>query len=243
MHIYVLNLERRNDRLSHFFEECKREGIEKDKITVFKGLDAQTYVFSEEEKNMFKNTQFDINTDTGRGCMCNQLGHYYMLMDMIEKGYDKCIIFQDDVRFRRGFVKDIENLEYNLPQDAEIVWLGFHLHAAGSSFKDFPIDEDYEKTYVKEKINDYCCKLTDDINPCSLAYIVTRECAKKYVEYAKTEITEATDNQYNIYLRNKNIMYASYDVLCTGNSNFKSDIFKYDDNAIGRDILEMLENL
>jgi len=75
MHIYVLNLERRKDRLSHFFEECKREGIEKDKITVFKGLDAQTYIFSEQEKNMFKNTQFDINTDTGRGCMCNQLVH------------------------------------------------------------------------------------------------------------------------------------------------------------------------
>ena len=164
-------------------------------------------------------------------------------MDMIEKGYEKCIIFQDDVRFRRGFVKDIENLSTAFPDDTEIIWLGFHLEGTGSYFKDFPIDEQYERTYVKEKINDYCCKLTDDINPCSLAYIVTRECAKKYVEYAKTEIKQSTDNQYNIYLRNKDIMYASYDVLCTGNSKFKSDIFKYDDHAIGRDILEMLENL
>ena len=39
MHIYVLNLERRKDRLSHFFEECEREGIEKDKIeSAIRGL-------------------------------------------------------------------------------------------------------------------------------------------------------------------------------------------------------------
>jgi GR25 family glycosyltransferase involved in LPS biosynthesis len=173
--IYLINLERRNDRLDHFLTECKREDIDRDKIQIFKAFDAKTYNLKVKELKMFENIDFDLNVFHGKPCICNQLSHYNILLDMVKKKYKKCIIFQDDVRLKRNFKKDINNVLNNLPRNSEFVWIGLHKMAAGSYFEDFPIDHIYERYYVKEKVNDYVCRLNDDINPCSLAYIATYE--------------------------------------------------------------------
>ena len=52
------------------------------------------------------------------------------------------------------------------------------------------------------------------------------------VEYFnKNNFKRATDGNFNDYLRDKDINYGSNLVLVTGNSSFKSDIFKSDDNT------------
>jgi hypothetical protein len=86
--------------------------------------------------------------------------------------------------------------------------------------------------------------LNDDINPCSLAYIATYEGAVNYIEHVNKYVFKyATDGNFNKYLLSKNIMYSSYDVLCTGNSDFKSDVFEMDYIAVARDMFDILNML
>lgn len=244
--IYLINLERRKDRLDHFLNECKRENVDMSKVVIFKAIDAKTYNIKENELKMFNSVDF-INANYSKPCMCNQLSHYNILLDIVKKKYKKCVIFQDDVRFKNNFVNHLNNILNNMPKDSEIVWIGLNSKGAGSYFEDFPINEDESKvdrSYVGERVNNYVCKLSKGINPHSLAYIITYEGAKKYIEYIKkVGFRKATDGCFNDYLENKGIMYGSYDVLCTGNSKFKSDVFEVDDNAISRDMLDMLECL
>jgi len=239
--IYLINLERRKDRLNHFLNECKRESIPMNKFQRFSAIDSKTYNPSEEELKMFKNIDFDLNNSSGKACMCNQLSHYNIILDIIKNKYKKCIIFQDDVRLKHNFNNELNNVLNNIPKDAEIIWIGLHKIGSGSYFEDFPLDINYDKYYSKEKVNDAVCRLNDDINPCSLAYIITYNGAKKYIEYLRQEgFIHATDINFRDYLLSKNIHYGSYNVLCTGNSKFKSDVFEIDDNAIARDMLELL---
>ena len=145
------------------------------------------------------------------------------------------------IESKHGFKNEINYVLDNLTKESEIIWIGLHKTGAGSYFEDFPLDNNYNKYYVKEKINNYICKLNHDINPCSLAYIITYNGAKKYIEYIRKHgFIHATDINFRDYLLSKNIHYGSYNVLCTGNSNFKSDVFEIDDNAIARDMLELL---
>ena len=239
--VYLINLERRSDRLDHFFEECKRENISTDNVEIFKAYDAKTYKLSEEEISMFNNVDFGMNSIHSKPCMCNQLSHYRILKDIVKKKYKKCIIFQDDVRFRNNFSEDVNKVLENIPDDGEIVWIGLHKLAAFSYFEEFDMNDTSDKYYVKERLNDYVCKYDDNINPCSLAYIITYEGAKKYTKYVeKKGFLYATDKNFNQYLLENDIMYGSYDVLCTGNSKFKSDVFESDNFAIERDMMELL---
>lgn len=239
--IYLINLERRKDRLDHFLNECKREKICMNNIDIFKAFDAKTYELNKKEEDMFDKIKFDKSIIHIKPCMCNQLSHYYILEDIVKKKYKKCIIFQDDVRLKNNFLVEMNNLINNIPKDTEILWLGLHKEAYGSYFEDFPLNDVYQRYYVKDKINDYVCKYESNINPCSLAYLVTYNGAKNYLKYLKeNKIKNATDHCFNEYLVRKDIMYGSFDVLCTGNSKFKSDVFETDDNAISRDMLELL---
>jgi GR25 family glycosyltransferase involved in LPS biosynthesis len=244
--IYLINLERRKDRLDHFLNECDRENIDMSKLVNFKAFDAKTYNIKEDELKMF-NSEFEKNSMYSKNCMCNQLSHYNILLDIVKKKYKKCVIFQDDVRFKNNFVRHLNNVLDNMPKDSDIIWIGLHNKGSGSYFQDFPINEEESKidrSYIGEKINNYVCKLSKGINPCSLAYIITYEGAKRYLEYIrKVGFSKATDGCFNDYLEGKGIMYGSYDVLCTGNSKFKSDVFEIDDNAISRDMLDILECL
>jgi GR25 family glycosyltransferase involved in LPS biosynthesis len=240
--IYLLNLEKRKDRLNHFIEECKRERVDINKLQIFKGLDAENYNLKDSEIKLFSKNM-DINTYTGKACACNQLGHYYIFMDMIKNNYDMCLIFQDDARFKKDFIKDLEITIKNVPEDAEIVWIGLHKVAVLSLFEDFPIDENYEAYYIKSKIkeNDHVSIYKDDVNPASLAYILTKKGAINYIQYInKTKFNYVTDENFNKYLIDNNKMYGSSKILVTGNSKFKSDIFKYDNNALEREMLELL---
>lgn len=247
INIFLINLDRRNDRFSHFIEECKRENLSLEKFKRFSAIDGEKYTFSKKEIELFEKSDIDVKTDTGKGCMGNQLSHYYILKDIIKNQYPLTLIFQDDVKLKNGFVKDlehvIEDVNKNIESiEIEIVWIGLHKIGSGSFFIDFPINDEYEKYYVKEKISENLCKLKPEINPASLAYLITLEGAKRYVEHIEKQggFLRATDINFRDYLLQKDKMYSSYKVLCTGNSNFKSDIFKYDDNAIAREMEELL---
>ena len=224
--IYFINLDRRPDRYEHFLKQCHDNNIEYNKISRFKALDGNLYEFSKKEKNMFINIDYKTK-HFSKKIMGNQLSHYYILKEMIEKNYNYIIIFQDDVQFRNNFKNELDNVINNIPENAEIVNIGFHKFASYNQFIPWNLNQkDEEKEMVKININDYICILNDTVNPCSLGYIVTLKGAINLINHFNTiGFLRATDWNYNDYLRNKNIFYGSRLVLCTGNPNFGSDIF------------------
>jgi GR25 family glycosyltransferase involved in LPS biosynthesis len=224
--IYYINLDRRQDRKEHFEAQCKKEKVSMDKVVRYQALDGNTYNFSEEQTKMFSRCDF-LGKPFEKKIMGNQLSHYNILKDMVDNKYEYIIILQDDVMFKTGFNKRLDKVMNSIPEDAEIINIGFHKYAAYDKFIpwDLNTSNDY-KEIGKTKINEEICILQDTINPCSLGYIVTLKGAINLLNFFnKYGFFRATDWNYNDYLRMKNIFYGTTTVLCTGNPNLGSDIF------------------
>jgi len=67
----------------------------------------------------------------------------------------------------------------------------------------------------------------EGVNPCSLAYVVSREGAAAFLRHVvrRGGFPRATDGNFNDYLEAKGIFYGSRRVLATVNASFGSNIF------------------
>ena len=227
--MYYINLERRPDRNMHFINECKRQELPMDKVFRVNAIDGMTYTFSIDEYSSFKHADFlHLPRTTVDKLMGNQLSHYYILHDIIQNNYKNCIILQDDAIFIPEFKKYIDEMIPNIPDDAEIVNIGLHKVAEYSYFESWVFNtgsNDVDKI-SKEVVNPYICKMKPDMNPCSLAYIVTLQGAKNMIAYFnEIGFKKATDHNFNEYLIEKDIFYSSNIILVTGNPSLGSDIF------------------
>lgn len=227
--IYYINLDRRPDRNIHFINECKSQELPTDKVYRMKAIDGLTYMFCLDEYSLFKYADFlHFPQNTVHKLMGNQLSHYYILHDIVRKNNEYSIILQDDAIFIPGFKQYINELMPNIPEDAEIVNIGLHAVAEYSYFEPWKFNtttNDVDKI-SKHVVNSHICKMTPDMNPCSLAYIVTLQGAKNMIEYFNTHgFRKATDHNFNEYLVEKDIFYSSNTILVTGNPKLGSDIF------------------
>lgn len=244
--IFVINLERRPERLAHFRAECERVRIPKHLIRVWQAVDGQTHMFTADELQMFSPSDLDAASDTGRGCMANQLSHLQILRHIRDTpSLKQCLIFQDDVRFADDFWPCIQSVSTEMSaQKLPFVWVGFHKIGAGSYFEDFDLGDVWNRSHILETRSLEIGTLRPDVNPASLAYLVSREGAMAYLRHVETfGIQHATDINFRDFLLAYNMFCGSCRVLCTGNSLFKSDIFKYDDHALSRDLLELLQDM
>ncbi len=224
--IYYINLNRAPDRKEHFLKQCKKESISTKKIKRFEAIDGKTYEFSEEQKVMFSNSDFRHQPFAPK-IMGNQLSHYSILKEMIKHQYKYILVLQDDAILRNGFISHINHLVSNVPNDAEMINFGFHAYASYESFQPWDLSSEDDSLLCKEKINDSVCRLKDELNPCSLGYLMTLQGAINMVDYFKNNgFLHATDCNFNNYLKQKNIFYFTNSVLTTGNNNFESSIFK-----------------
>jgi len=226
--IFYINLLRRPDRNDFFLNSCKKAKIPLKKIERFEAFDGQIYKPTDEEKLMFINCNYS-KKKFYNNILCNQLGHYYLLKEIINRKYKYAIICQDDIYFKNNFIDYINNLMENIPPNSEIINLGNHLYAVGDKFKPWNLLNTSEEDFNligKKKINNFICELNNNYNPCSLAYIVTLQGAINLVEYFNNNgFKKATDINYNNYCIEKNIYYSSLPILCTGNPELGSDIF------------------
>lgn len=246
--VYVINLERRPDRLAHFHRECEREGIPNQSIRVWKAVDGMSHTLSPEERTLFEHSDLDPNTETGKGCIANQLSHLQVMRDIIseESKVDVALVFQDDVRLGKDFWKRVNTVaaEMRTIPNSSFVFVGFHAIGAGSYFVDYDLEKVEENLFWTEQLTPHIGRLHPEINPASLAFLVTKEGARAYLNHIdRFGILHATDRNQNGYLIERNQFLSTFPVLCTGNSQFKSDIFKYDEHAVTRDLLELLEDL
>ena len=225
-YIFFINLERRPDRKEHFLKQCVKHDLPFEKIIRFDAIDGTTYEFEERHYKMFEDATY-INKPFAKKIMGNQLSHYHILKHMVKEGYQNILVLQDDAVFRPDFVSYLENIMKNIPHDAQIINIGLHKFAAEATFVPWDFSDPTEDEYIIEKpVNDSVCYWNRNINPCSLAYIVTTRGAKKLVEYFdKVGFKEATDRNFNDYLVNRRVFYGSTRVLVTTNMQFDSDIF------------------
>jgi len=227
--IYFINLNRREDRKNHFLNQCIKENIPLNKVCRIEAIDGLQYKFHINELNMFSNANFLKNPDIIiKKLIGNQLSHYYLLKEIIKKNQKLAIIFQDDAVLIPNFMDYINNIIKNLPSETEIINIGLHKECDLDTFEswDFAINgNDFDKI-GSQKINEYICKMKHEINPCSLAYIVTLEGAKNIVNhFEKYGFRKATDYNFNDYLLIKDIFYSSNTILVTGNPHLGSDVF------------------
>ena len=229
--IFYINLSRRKDRNEHFLNSCKNVGIPLEKIERYEALDGLTYEPSVHEKLMFKNCDY-INKSYYNNIVCNQLGHYNLLKEIIDKNYKFTIICQDDVYFRNDFIEQLNKLMENIPSNAEIINIGLHSYANGKNFIPWDLTKSFKQDYKiigKYLLNNNLCLMKNKSSKyvCSLAYIITLEGAINLVKYFNTNgFMRATDGNFNDYCIKKNIFYCSLPVLTTGNNNLGSDIFQ-----------------
>jgi len=223
--LYYINLERRVDRKEHFLNECKKANIPDYKIKRFEAFDGNSYDFDEDDLILFRKVDY-LGKSFEKKIIGNQLSHYYILQEMIEKRYKYIIICQDDVIFRDNFLLYLNRVMNSIPSDAEIINIGFHKFAAYEHFVPWDFSNANDLDQLGVKLNDNICILNKTVNPCSLAYIVTLKGAINLVLFFKRYgFFRATDWNYNDYLNYKNIFYGSSTVLCTGNPSLGSDIF------------------
>jgi GR25 family glycosyltransferase involved in LPS biosynthesis len=225
--IFWLNLDRRPDRKQHFLQQCDNEYISENILQRFSALDGLSYILSEDEKNLFsKNYSCDIKYINK--VQCNQLGHYYMLKEIVDKKYENVLIVQDDVVFCKNFIDNVNNVLEHMPNDAEFVHIGLHMSAFYDKSSAFPLDElENDSIYYEQtKINEFICKGRHTVHPASLGFICTQKGAQKMLQYIiSNKFDNATDHFYNNYHKNQDIFYISRKILCTGNPNLGSDIF------------------
>lgn len=221
---YYINLTRREDRKNNIIEQFNKANIPFDKIERFEAIDGSTYIFNDIEKSFFNYPKYTIFSNR---IMSNQLSHHTIMKEMIKNNYKYIVVMQDDAILRNNFCNILTDIILNLPDNAEMINIGYHKYAVLDNFIewDFNNMNDYE-LLGKNKINEYICELKDDMNPCSLAYILTYDGAKNMIKYfEENKFQRPTDRDFNYYLKNKNIFYASIPVLVTGNPKFGSDIF------------------
>jgi GR25 family glycosyltransferase involved in LPS biosynthesis len=228
--LYFINLNRREDRKNHFLNECVKTNIPMNKVCRVEAIDGLLYNFHRNELTMFSNADFLIHPDNIiKKIMGNQLSHYYLLKEIIRENLQFTIICQDDAVFIPNFMDYIDNVTSNLPTDAELINIGLHKEAeySFSSAWNFNIEGNDNDKISKQVVNEYVCKMKPELNPCSLAYILTLEGAKNIVQHFEMNgFKYATDYNFNEYLINKDIFYSSSTILVTGNPQLGSDIFK-----------------
>jgi GR25 family glycosyltransferase involved in LPS biosynthesis len=223
MKFFYINLLRRKNRNIHFLNECLKQNIPISQLHRFDAIDGLTHCFTDEELQLFKKSDFN-KYEFKNKIMGNQLSHWYIFKEIIKNEYPVTVIFQDDAILRENFVEHLQNVIKNIPDDAEIVNIGFYKSAIQLNYQYWDLSSPEELPGTK--INNFICKLEHGVNPCSLAYIITLKGAINMVNYfEKNGFLRATDGNFNDYLEERDIFYGSNVPLVSGNNLFQSDVF------------------
>jgi GR25 family glycosyltransferase involved in LPS biosynthesis len=115
--IYVLNLKKRDERLS--LTQKRLKFVEIENFTVFNGVDGSVMkrlweVYSE-KNTFFKNPNYI-------GC---SLSHLSIYADAIEKGYQRILVIEDDNRIHRSVNSLMEKYVPQVPEWKDLLYLGF----------------------------------------------------------------------------------------------------------------------
>ncbi len=173
--IFVINLERRKDRLIEFIDRIRNHTTMSLKdITLFKAIDGKKLHPTKDIKYLFRNC--DHNYQSGISGCC--LSHYDIWRNISGSNYiDKALVLEDDAMIFDGIdpVKVWnEDIYPNYPEDCDLLLVG---KSEG---------EDREKSYVHNIFTEdgiFSKKFKSCMTPMgTTAYVFTKKLAQKYIE-------------------------------------------------------------
>ena len=174
---YIINLERRKDRLDRF--NTTHPTI-KDRVYKWKATDGRALTLTKELVYLFRQNDFGWKKSV-MGCALSHLGLWEKLAnDSLAKQY---LILEDDVRFEdRWLVKWMQAAKH-IPKDADVIYLGGVLPPNKAAFP-----------AIIEKVNDYFGRVAKNdffgqarryFHFCNYSYILTKSGATKLMELIK----------------------------------------------------------
>lgn len=117
--VYVINLERRKDRLEHITKEFKKIDVSFKRVNAIDGNDIE---------------KFNNLSSAEIACLRSHVG---VIQESIEKNYKRIAIFEDDIIFCDDFEKRFEYYSSNIPDDWDIMYLGGTHYGNGVEVKPF----------------------------------------------------------------------------------------------------------
>jgi len=193
--IFVLSLPRLTDRLAELKKNLSGlnyelfEGLDKNEITIdemrSKGLYSKEYF----------NQLYPGIEDMHPGMLCCALGHVNIYKKIIEMGYNKTLILEDDVIADDHAVRQFPSIITELPSDWELFYLGYEkneqqglkekikqlLYYIFPPYSKFKIYRKYIKRYYPITLSTHIARA--GFHDCSHAYAVTPNGAKKLLAH------------------------------------------------------------
>ena len=237
--LFYINLNRRSERRQHM-EQQLRNFSDTFHVSRFVAFDGTSYNFSPDDKRHFRErwfshmVEFDVPSTSNPALMGNILSHYTLWKTLLRTGDPFCFIMQDDVQLFSDFGAELQRVTRTLPNGTFVVWIGLtHHHAPGENQHAWPVEEDYDPDLFSSRDSDLpntIGRCYDRINPCSTAYVLTREGAEHLVHEVESKgFPCVTDCFMNEVLLRLNKHFISRKVLCTVPTQiFTSDIFPFE---------------
>jgi len=226
---YVINLERRPDKLIEFFD---RYPYKKENVEIFKAVDGSKITLTDEIKKILinyikKNPHKDGKYGPIKGELGCTLSHIKIWKSIINNEdldlNDMVAIFEDDAFFYHDFDK-IWN-KNNIPNDVDLLYIGGR----------------FNENYIPKNILNWCkiknnLYVTNFEDRTTHSYIISKKGAYKLLKLVEEDggIYHAIDH----WLRDKIQFLKSYTILpllCWSPLNYKSDIKRNGKNYFNLD--------
>ena len=172
--IFVINLERRKDRLAEFIDRIKtKTTLPLKDIILFKAIDGKNNLYPTKDiKYLCRNCDYDYQP----GIIGCALSHYDIWRNISGSNYiDKALIFEDDAMI----FNDIdpvkvwnESIYKNYPEDCDLLLLGKSMH-----------DKNKEDMHSEDGIFTKKFKWPNMCPMGATAYVLSKRLAQKYIEF------------------------------------------------------------
>ena len=217
---FIVNLERRPDRKESMIELFKKNDI--DDYTFYKAVDGRDLILTDEIYTLFKGNDF-ANRKNFIGCA---LSHYYLWqeLDRDNSNIKYYTVFEDDILTVENF-KDKLNISKKYIEDnlntIDILFLGYHV----------PKGKEELKLNDKKNILSFDVLTKEIYVGGTFGYIITRNGAKKILDYIKTTgikhgidyVMKIADNLNNYQVKSHLVLS---DWVSDPSENIDSDIQK-----------------
>ena len=169
---YVINLKKRPDRLSAFYEKFRKfHNDKKTSLFLKEAVDAEELESNENYKKLFKNKK----TRLTKGEIACFLSHYEVFKEIIDKKLNFAVIYEDDVEFHSKFAEISNKVFEEIPKDFQLLYLGGRHTCVYAQYlepitpnisKHFPTiisPVDSDRTTHAYIISNSCCQILCDL--------------------------------------------------------------------------------
>ncbi len=132
-HTYVLNLDRRPDRINTMKKELKKIGIFNwSRFPAVDGKQSPHYeewqTYRRQRMTQKEKIKYQRKAIGSAGSWAILKSMYLMIKDAIKKNYQTILVMQDDLLFHRNYVAEMLKMPMNIPKNWKLLYLGATQH-------------------------------------------------------------------------------------------------------------------